>query len=989
MDTSHRSLFADFYGVDLAAVSTEGDALESPLFDESSSEISFGHAELARADPGDVSDQAATRSRMSSTSSFLEAEPAAVPLSERSNMDGKYFDAQVYVDNLLSEHGIEFLMQHNTQVVDSRKNLDSAMQMLLYDNYPKFIDATDKMQEMKDNVESMEEEMNTLLTNMKSIAASCNKIEDALAPNRDKVEDLVGVDRMLKRLDFLLELPGRLTKCVEIGQFSRAVKYYTASQRVLEQYAHIPSFQQIHTDSDKAIVVLKQQLQASISDPNNHISAEELLDNASMLLQLGSPLEELLVHVFRVGDTMMQAKMTQSKSRFEQLNADQPGSITMTQCLSEVFMMAFIGFVDPYIELFLRPLELQSQGEYSNSGPKQSVTEGKTEALLKEAEDSLLTFTKRLFDEYFTLVAEELLVAAQACALTDVLAAETAPQEVEYTALVELQIPMKTRLNHVQKILGGFYNGISAVAHRVPSADLLTRSKDTVITTLNAVTAAVFNNSKHCILKVLELFYQQAMLLHPQQEQQQQSASSPKVAAPTVVAAVAAAPKNPFAPSAGKTNPFAPAKSKNPFASPEAEEEQEPQAAAAEQKQKLSNSSSSSSKDNTSPAATTETSGKALVETVGRYVRMLIDSRLQLLVGVLSTDSYMPSGNLRFDQTVYSHATALLEWVQTTVSMGAPQAPQFHKVVLDAPSPSQLTQYATASPLYYLFLSHLCVRLESQELPKVAKVLQGCFSFQGAKQYTDMESKEHIQLQVKSFKVCAHNLLQAYVQHFSCKFASVVQLALTNVPATTVSTVRAEVIQCIADLTVIDAELQVLFDRGGEYEIDQRKFAGVDNKQNNTTSNNSSSNRATHNRSRGGVGARETDLNRHLERMFTKKVVVHADLKLNQVESTLVGVMKVLFRLFVDRLRATAPLSRLAFQQLQLDMFALRVYTAKNKFISSENVKLLETILIEVLAVGRDRCVEERCGLDEEALETLFLGQSSSVVLDGEEADLP
>jgi hypothetical protein len=123
--------------------------------------------------------------------------------------------------------------------------------------------------------------------------------------------------------------------------------------------------------------------------------------------------------------------------------------------------------------------------------------------------------------------------------------------------------------------------------------------------------------------------------------------------------------------------------------------------------------------------------------------------------------------------------------------------------------------------------------------------------------------------------------------------------------------------------------------------------------------------------------------------MFTEKVVVHADLKLNQVESTLVGVMKVLFRLFVDRLRATAPLSRLAFQQLQLDMFALRVYTAKNKFISSENVKLLETILIEVLAVGRDRCVEERCGLDEEALETLFLGQSSSVVLDGEEADLP
>ena len=44
---------------------------------------------------------------------------------------------------------MKFLVDLDNQMVAQKKSLDSAMQMLVYENYNKFIGATDKMREMK------------------------------------------------------------------------------------------------------------------------------------------------------------------------------------------------------------------------------------------------------------------------------------------------------------------------------------------------------------------------------------------------------------------------------------------------------------------------------------------------------------------------------------------------------------------------------------------------------------------------------------------------------------------------------------------------------------------------------------------------------------------------------------------------------------------------------------------------------------------------
>ena len=77
-------------------------------------------------------------------------------------IDSPNFNATLYVrDLLLEKHGQE-LVAEDTKMIHEIRSLDSDMQMLVYENYNKFISATETIKRMKNNVESMEEDMSSV-----------------------------------------------------------------------------------------------------------------------------------------------------------------------------------------------------------------------------------------------------------------------------------------------------------------------------------------------------------------------------------------------------------------------------------------------------------------------------------------------------------------------------------------------------------------------------------------------------------------------------------------------------------------------------------------------------------------------------------------------------------------------------------------------------------------------------------------------------------
>lgn len=63
---------------------------------------------------------------------------------------------------MLKSYPLEKLLGEHRGMAREIKNLDSDMQQLVYENYNKFIAATDTIRAMKSNVDSMETDMNKL-----------------------------------------------------------------------------------------------------------------------------------------------------------------------------------------------------------------------------------------------------------------------------------------------------------------------------------------------------------------------------------------------------------------------------------------------------------------------------------------------------------------------------------------------------------------------------------------------------------------------------------------------------------------------------------------------------------------------------------------------------------------------------------------------------------------------------------------------------------
>ena len=312
-----KSLLSDFYGAMMAEVANEEQTTAED--DE----------QLMQADDEQPWDEQRRQQREDDTPahSTVHSTTARRPrVDEKLDLDSERFQPQLYVDSLLRGSSMAELLEADARLVAAKRALDSDMQMLVYENYNKFISATDMIRQMKDNVDGMEGDMAALIANMQTISATTASIEQQLAPNRERVENLVGVSRLLKRLEFLFELPGRLTTSIEMGAYEQAVRYFRVSVNILSQYSHLKSFADIRRDSEQIIEQLKAKLKRTVASDAavNGVAAgsgggggavgstDHQLANTAMLIDLMEPAAPLMQAIFKPRTERLRAEMRKS-----------------------------------------------------------------------------------------------------------------------------------------------------------------------------------------------------------------------------------------------------------------------------------------------------------------------------------------------------------------------------------------------------------------------------------------------------------------------------------------------------------------------------------------------------------------------------------------------------------------------------------------------------------------------------------------------------
>ncbi|CAM5154845.1 unnamed protein product [Natator depressus] len=299
------------------------------------------------------------------------------------DINGAHFDPEVFLTKLRKECSLAQLMDCETDMVKQIRALDSDMQTLVYENYNKFISATDTIRKMKNDFKKMEDEMDCLAANMAVITEFSACISSTLQDQHEQITKLSGVHTLLRKLQFLFELPARLTKCVELEAYGQAVRYYSKARSILHQYQHMPSFQGIQDDCQKIMASLAQKLREKFRDGGS--GAKDLAECVELLLQLDEPAEELC-------DEFLSHACCRLEAELEALEAElgQPGGAPITDILEfidrgcNIFVSNMCLVIASYQELFV-----------SREGV-QSIT--------RMAQDKLVAFVNSLMETYFSLV---------------------------------------------------------------------------------------------------------------------------------------------------------------------------------------------------------------------------------------------------------------------------------------------------------------------------------------------------------------------------------------------------------------------------------------------------------------------------------------------------------------------------------------------------------------------------------------------------------
>uniref|UniRef100_A0A8C9ZN26 Vacuolar protein sorting-associated protein 51 homolog n=1 Tax=Sander lucioperca TaxID=283035 RepID=A0A8C9ZN26_SANLU len=207
------------------------------------------------------------------------------------DINGAHFNPDLFLNKLRRECSLAELMDQETCMVKQIRSLDSDMQTLVYENYNKFISATDTIRKMKNDFKKMEDEMDCLSANMSAITEFSARISGTLQDQHEQITKLSGVHTLLRKLQFLFELPARLNKCLELQAYAQAVRSHRRARCVLQQYSHLPSFKGIQDDCHAIMDKLAQELRQKFRDGGS--SAKDLSECVELLLQLDEPAEEL------------------------------------------------------------------------------------------------------------------------------------------------------------------------------------------------------------------------------------------------------------------------------------------------------------------------------------------------------------------------------------------------------------------------------------------------------------------------------------------------------------------------------------------------------------------------------------------------------------------------------------------------------------------------------------------------------------------------
>eukprot|EP00928_Gymnodinium_smaydae_P008073 TRINITY_DN12911_c0_g3_i2.p1 TRINITY_DN12911_c0_g3~~TRINITY_DN12911_c0_g3_i2.p1 ORF type:complete len:806 (+),score=173.53 TRINITY_DN12911_c0_g3_i2:60-2477(+) len=210
---------------------------------------------------------------------------STAPATAAVDLDQKSFDAKAYFDGLLVSERTSQLLRRATSIDKEVRDMDSDLQMVAYENYNKLIRATDVTKKVKTSVEGFAPSLLLVDESVQRMAGKQADIEDATADRAQEMNVLLQRQRVCGKIKILFDLPRTMRKCLERGQYKRAVEAYCACTPFLRQYSHIAAFRGVLDEVDQQLGLVRDALEQRLR--SIELEPDEAGKIAATLLDLG------------------------------------------------------------------------------------------------------------------------------------------------------------------------------------------------------------------------------------------------------------------------------------------------------------------------------------------------------------------------------------------------------------------------------------------------------------------------------------------------------------------------------------------------------------------------------------------------------------------------------------------------------------------------------------------------------------------------------
>eukprot|EP00158_Paraphelidium_tribonemae_P008808 Partr_v1_DN28689_c4_g1_i2_m50510 putative vacuolar protein sorting 51 homolog (S. cerevisiae) len=352
------------------------------------------------------------------------------------DLDDVSFSPDLYLDNMLMNKPIVDIAKSHVTLASEVKSLDGDMKTLVYENYGKFISATDTIHKIKTNMDNMEAEMEKLDRKMLNICKNSGKVSKTFSEKSVKMRELSNRLLLLQKVNFIFELPTRLKNCLTRAQFTEAALFYDNTADTLQRYRDLKIFSKLESDSLDVLREISKRLKVRAGNPRTSMS--ELRECFSNLLALREDPFELGKEYIRLAAARLNALSINSDGNESLTAAAVPISpisendvnynqkqITHLRSLDRCYLSELSFFMSDFLEMFLKPEELPPNVPVKIYRSKRMFSvvmdPTRTTAIKSEVEGSLSI----LADQYFGK-------------LSDILGAEPRSHETTIALLDEL-----------------------------------------------------------------------------------------------------------------------------------------------------------------------------------------------------------------------------------------------------------------------------------------------------------------------------------------------------------------------------------------------------------------------------------------------------------------------------------------------------------------------------------------------------------------------